>query len=198
MSDKPTLARKTNGVVSVGVNASLMFSRGLPRKVATNVAATFRPKGPRLSLSPVLEVCCQESTRTRWGGRPAQLAGGTRSGGTTRVGDPPWRSPLAEPTPAGASSPASLLRCLPVTPLCVLPRRDMTSRSIKGERRAAGPVRLPSLISSRGEAPPPRDPMPAASRENDLHRAGERSIPRSVESPSHRQSRNQPTLAKGG
>ena len=34
-----------------GRNASLMFSRGLPRKVATNVAATFRPKGQRLSLS---------------------------------------------------------------------------------------------------------------------------------------------------
>ena len=36
----------------MGVNASLMFSRGLPRKVTTNTAATFRPKGQGLSLSP--------------------------------------------------------------------------------------------------------------------------------------------------
>ena len=41
MSDKPTLARETNGVVSVGVNASLMFSRGLPRKVATKRCRNF-------------------------------------------------------------------------------------------------------------------------------------------------------------
>ena len=49
----------------MGVNASLVFSRGLPRKVATNVAATFRPKGPRLSLSPTQNISEAKQTEVQ-------------------------------------------------------------------------------------------------------------------------------------
>ena len=138
------LAQETNGVVSVGIIASLMFSRGLPCKVATNAAATFRPKGQRLSLSPVLEVCCRESTRTRWGGRPVhwpvEHEVGEKPGSETRPGDAPGGA-----NPSGGQLPRFPLRCLPVTPLCVLPRRGLTSRSYNRERRAAGRTRLPPL-----------------------------------------------------
>ena len=89
------------------------------------------------------------------GWEASALAGGTQSGGKTRVRDPPWRRPLAEPTPRGASSPASLLRCLPVTPLCVLPRRDMTSRSIKGENGARQVLCAPPRSYPHGERRPP-------------------------------------------
>ena len=73
--------------------------------------------------------------------------------GNLRVQSGPSEAPPAELTPGGASFPASLLRCLPVTPLCVLPRRDMTSRSIKGEK-AIGRSDA-SLDTSPGEACPP-------------------------------------------
>ena len=78
------------------------------------------------------------------GWEASALAGGTRSGGNQGQ-RPALAKPPAEPTPSGASSPASLLRCLPVMPLCVLPRRGMTeatgvARSNKGENgeRQAG------------------------------------------------------------
>ena len=156
------------------------------------------PRVIRLSLSPVLDVCCRESTRTRWGGRPVQLAGGTRSGGNSGSktgpgeapgGANPWRGQrprLPSPLPPGH------------TPMRAAAAGHDLAVNQGRKWRTAGPVRLPPLISSRGEAPPPRDPLPATSRENDLHSAGERSIPRSVESPSHRHPRNQPTCGRRG
>ena len=81
------------------------------------------PRVARLSLSPVLDVGCQESTRTRWGGRPVQLAGGTRSGGIhsfpsvgrLRSSRIPWRS-SAQPAHTrwrgiGDSAQAAPVRC---------------------------------------------------------------------------------------
>ena len=127
---------------------------------------------------------CTGRWNTKWGRNQGQR--------------PALATPPAEPTPRGASSPASLLACLDHTPMRAAAAEHDPS-VIQGRKwRTAGPVRLPPLISSRGEAPPPRDPLPATSRENDLHSAGERSIPRSVESPSHRHPRNQPTCGRRG
>ena len=88
---------------------------------------------------------CTGRRNTKWGKNQGQR--------------PALAKPPAEPTPSGASSPASLLRCLPVIPLCVLPRRGMTeatgvARSYKGETASGRPDSPPSAIRP-GEACPP-------------------------------------------
>ena len=59
----------------MGQIASLVVSRGLPRKVETTVLSQQLsvPRVTGLSLRPVLESDVEESTRTRWGGRPSLL-----------------------------------------------------------------------------------------------------------------------------
>ena len=126
---------------------------------------------------------------------PVEHEVGEKPGSETRPGDAPGGA-----NPSGGQLPRLPSR-LPVvdhTPMRAAAAGHDPS-VIQGRKwRTAGPVRLPPLISSRGEAPPPRDPLPATSRENDLHSGGEWSIPRSVESPSHRHPRNQPTCGRRG
>ena len=87
---------------------------------------------------------CTGRWNTKWGRNQGQR--------------PALATPPAEPTPRGASSPASLLACLDHTPMRAAAAGHDPS-VIQGRKwRTAGPVRLPPLISSRGEAPPPRDP----------------------------------------
>ena len=75
------LPGEEQGVVSLGIIASLnSLVEASPAKSRQAIVATFRPKSQD-SLSVQFSKVCRESTRTRWGGRPMQLAGGTRSGG---------------------------------------------------------------------------------------------------------------------
>ena len=76
------LAKGNQGSRVRGPNCELNSLVGAsPAKSRQLLPQLSVPSATGLSLSPVLEVvCCRESTRTRWGGRP-YLAGGTRSGG---------------------------------------------------------------------------------------------------------------------
>ena len=74
------LAQGRQGSRVCGPIASLIVSRGLPRKVETLLSQLSVPRVTGLSLSPVLESAVERTPGRDGVGGQACLAGGTRSG----------------------------------------------------------------------------------------------------------------------
>ena len=93
------LAHGSQGSRVCGPIASLIVSRGLPRKVETLLSQLSVPRVTGLSLSPVLESAVERAPGRDGVGGQACLAGGTRSGGILS----PWagRGAKFELSPAG-------------------------------------------------------------------------------------------------